>query len=45
VWWGKRLAAVGVSLPHVYEAFLRELLVDAWEGKTGRAGYRTNGPG
>jgi len=33
VWWGKRLAAAGVNLQHVDEAFLRELLVDAWERK------------
>ena len=31
--WGKRLAAVGVRLPHVDEPFLVELLEDAWEGK------------
>jgi len=36
VWWGKRLAAVGVSLSRVDAAFLRELLTDAWEGKGGR---------
>jgi hypothetical protein len=33
VWWGKRLAAVGVTLTVVERAFLRELLEDAWEGK------------
>jgi hypothetical protein len=33
VWWGKRLAAVGVRLPRVGEPFLAELLEDAWEGK------------
>jgi hypothetical protein len=37
VWWGKRLAAVAVSLPHAEPAFLRELLADAWEHKTGRS--------
>jgi len=31
--WGKRLAAVGVDLARVDQQFLRELLVDAWEGK------------
>lgn len=35
VWWGKRLAAVRVSLPHVDEELLRELLEDACEGKLG----------
>jgi hypothetical protein len=33
VWWGKRLAAVAVSLPDVDPSFLAELLTDAWEGK------------
>jgi hypothetical protein len=33
VWWGRRLAAVGVSLPRVEAERLRELLEDAWEGK------------
>jgi hypothetical protein len=31
VWWGKRLAAVGVTLPRADQEFLRELLTDAWE--------------
>ena len=31
VWWGKRLAAVGVTLARVDRAFLEELLTDAWE--------------
>lgn len=31
--WGKRLAAVGVSLPAVERDFLRDLLADAWEEK------------
>lgn len=31
--WGKRLAAVGVSLERVDRALLAELLEDAWEGK------------
>jgi hypothetical protein len=31
VWWGKRLAAVGVTLPRADHEFLRELLTDAWE--------------
>jgi hypothetical protein len=33
VWWGKRLSAVGVDLPRADRSYLRELLVDAWEGK------------
>ncbi len=33
VWWGKKLAAVGVSLARVEPDDLRELLEDAWEGK------------
>jgi hypothetical protein len=31
VWWGKRLAAVGVTLPGTDQEFLGELLTDAWE--------------
>ena len=31
--WGKRLAAVGVTLSRVDRQFLRELLADAWELK------------
>ena len=31
--WGKRLAALHVSLPDVDPAVLGELLADAWEGK------------
>jgi hypothetical protein len=31
VWWGKRLAAVGVSLSRVGRTLLTELLTDAWE--------------
>jgi hypothetical protein len=33
VWWGKRLAAVGVTLARADRDFLRELLADAWEQK------------
>ena len=33
VWWGKRLAAVGVTLARTDRTFLGELLADAWEGK------------
>jgi hypothetical protein len=33
VWWGKRLAAVGVTLAQVDGALLKELLTDAWEEK------------
>jgi hypothetical protein len=36
-WWGKRLAAVSVSLPAVSAPALSELLADAWEGKRGTA--------
>ena len=36
VWWGKRLAAVGVTLAHVDPEFLRELLTDAWETRAPR---------
>ena len=31
VWWGKRLAAVGVTLAVTEREFLGELLTDAWE--------------
>jgi hypothetical protein len=34
--WGKRLAAVGVSLADVDTTLLAELLADAWEGKAPR---------
>lgn len=33
VWWGKRLAAVGVNLARADQAVLAELLEDAWEQK------------
>jgi hypothetical protein len=33
VWWGKRLAAVGVRLPVADAELLAELLADAWERK------------
>ena len=33
VWWGKRLAAAGVTLAHGDRELLRELLADGWEGK------------
>jgi len=36
VWWGKRLAAVGVTLSRVEPEFLRELLSDASEDKAPR---------
>jgi hypothetical protein len=36
VWWGKRLAAVAVTLSAVERPFLDELLTDAWEGKAPR---------
>jgi hypothetical protein len=31
VWWGRRLAAVGVTLARTDREVLRELLTDAWE--------------
>jgi hypothetical protein len=34
VWWGKRLAAVGVLLAQAEPELLRELLEDAWEQKS-----------
>jgi hypothetical protein len=40
VWWGKRLAAVRVELPGADAELLGELLTDAWEQKSGRAGPR-----
>lgn len=42
VWWGKRLAAVGVNLPRVDRPFLRELLADAWQGKAPAALRRSS---
>ena len=36
VWWGKRLAAVAVTLSAGERSFLDELLTDAWEGKAPR---------
>lgn len=36
VWWGRRLAAVGVTLSRVRRDQLAELLADAWEGKAPR---------
>jgi hypothetical protein len=33
VWWGKRLAAVGVNLAAADRELLSELLADAWEQK------------
>ena len=33
VWWGKRLAAVGVMLPRANRGLLSDLLTDAWEHK------------
>ncbi len=36
VWWGKRLAAVGVTLARADRELLTELLTDAWEHKAGR---------
>jgi hypothetical protein len=36
VWWGKRLAAVGVDLRAVERNVLQELLTDAWETRAPR---------
>jgi hypothetical protein len=36
VWWGKRLAAAGVTLARVDSELLQELLTDAWEQKAPR---------
>jgi hypothetical protein len=36
VWWGKKLAAVGVTLSRVEPGFLRDLLADAWERRAPR---------
>jgi hypothetical protein len=36
VWWGKRLAAVGVGLGLADLELVRELLTDAWEQKAPR---------
>jgi len=36
VWWGKRLAAVAVTLSAVARSFQEEWLTDAWEGKAPR---------
>ena len=33
VWWGKRLAALGVTLSRADRNLLSDLLVDAWEHK------------
>lgn len=33
VWWGKRLAAVGVTLARAEPDLLSDLLADAWEHK------------
>jgi hypothetical protein len=33
VWWGKRLAAVGVTLSRIDRDALSQLLTDAWEHK------------
>jgi hypothetical protein len=36
VHWGKRMAAVRVTLPRADADLLGELLADAWERRTGR---------
>jgi hypothetical protein len=43
-WWGKRLAAVSVTLAKASPEALAELLADAWEGKA-PASIRTRAPG
>src|SRR2546421_12690367 len=40
VWWGKRLAAVGVDLRRVDAEALAELLEDAWEEEANRGPRR-----
>ena len=40
-WWGKRLAAVSVTLSRISSAALAELLADAWEGKAPAAARGT----
>ena len=35
VWWGKRLAAVAVTLSRVDRERLRDLVTDAWEKRRG----------
>jgi len=42
VWWGKRLSAVRVSLAHVGDAALGDLLADAWERRAPKG--RRQGP-
>jgi hypothetical protein len=42
-WWGKRLAAVSVSLSRARSGALAELLADAWEGKAPAALRRRAG--
>jgi hypothetical protein len=36
VWWGKRLAAVRVDLPHAEAELVEELLADAWSRRAPR---------
>jgi hypothetical protein len=40
-YWGKRLSAVAVDLPNAPEPLVRDLLVDAWERRSGRLANRT----
>jgi hypothetical protein len=40
VWWGKRLAAVGVTLARADRELLKDLLTDAWEGKAPKRLFR-----
>jgi hypothetical protein len=40
VWWGKRVAAVGVTLARADRELLKDLLTDAWEGKAPKRLFR-----
>jgi hypothetical protein len=42
-WWGKRLAAVQVALPHADPDVLADLLADAWERRAPKR-LRPSGP-
>ena len=44
VWWGKRLAAVRVTLSAAQAPLLRSLLEDAWEGKAPARLRQTSAP-
>jgi hypothetical protein len=44
VWWGKRLAAVRVTLSRAERPLVSELLADAWEGKAPKRLASPSGP-